>query len=124
MAPPLFAAYPQQQQPCQPLASQGCPPQQSYSPRQGQQYQPQLLESLSEAPRSKELGPKPSASVPAPEKMKEIIRKQKASGSWDWSDAAALVGITPDKLRKAIPADKLQTGTPHTHTHTHMQMTF
>jgi hypothetical protein len=48
---------------------------------------------------------------PPPEQMRGIIMKQKASGSWDWSDAFGLVGLTSDKLRSGIPSAKLQTGT-------------
>jgi hypothetical protein len=49
---------------------------------------------------------------PPPEQMRNIIMKQKASGSWDWSDAAGLVGLTADKLRSGIPSAKLLAGTP------------
>ncbi|ELR16785.1 uncharacterized protein ACA1_382650 [Acanthamoeba castellanii str. Neff] len=46
---------------------------------------------------------------PPPAQMRDIIMKQKASGSWDWSDAAGLVGLTADKLRSGIPSAKLLT---------------
>jgi hypothetical protein len=49
---------------------------------------------------------------PPPAQMRDVIMKQKASGSWDWSDAAVLVGLTADKLRSGIPSAKLLTGTP------------
>jgi hypothetical protein len=49
---------------------------------------------------------------PPPEQMRNIIMKQKASGSWDWSDAAGLVGLTADKLRSGIQSAKLLAGTP------------
>jgi hypothetical protein len=48
---------------------------------------------------------------PPPAQMRDVIMKQKASGSWDWSDAASLVGLTADKLRSGIPSAKLLAGT-------------
>jgi hypothetical protein len=67
---------------------------------------------LVEAKEEEEKEEKKRESGPPPEQMREIIMKQKASGSWEWSDAERIVGLTSEKLRSGIPLAKLQTGAP------------
>jgi len=49
-----------------------------------------------------------ASSSSLPQQMREIIMKQKANGSWAWTDVPSLCAINLDKLSKAIPTGSLE----------------
>jgi transcription initiation factor TFIID subunit TAF12 len=106
-ATPDYFAQPQQQQQQQ---QQQQEPQLQQLERRRMQSAPLAKGAASAPPPSSGAVGAKAATAPAPEKMREVIMKQKASGSWEWEDALVLVGLTADKLRAGLPSARLKTG--------------